>query len=254
VPKRCTYVRREQKHDFLFSGLVRCGVCADLGDQGERLLVGEIQKGRYTYYHCEGCRRAGRATYIREERIDEEVVRALRTLRIDDEILAWVRQGLLSSHADEQRFHAEAISRLHQQYEKLQRRFDIAYEDRLDGRISAETFDRMADGWRVEQRKLRHEVEVHEAADHSYMEEGLALLELAGRAVELYEKQPPAEGRKLLDFVILNSTWREGNLEVVWRQPFDILAESVKQVRENENPPDGNPGGHSEWLPVAGHV
>ena len=155
----------------------------------------------------------------------------------------------MASHADEQRFHADAITRLHRQYEQLQRRLDLAYEDRLDGRISADGFDRMAEGWRSEQHKVRRDIEAHEAADHSYMEEGLALLELAARAVDLYEKQPPAERRKLLNFVILNSTWRDRDLEVTWRQPFDLLAESVKAVRENNEPPDGNPGGHSEWLP-----
>ncbi len=124
----------------------------------------------------------------------------------------------------------------------------MAYEDRLDGRISTETFDRMAQGWRAEQAKVRREVKAHEAADRSYMEEGLALLELASRAVDLYEKQPPAERRKLLNFVLSNSTWRDGDLEVAWRQPFDLLAESFSAVSENDNPPDADPGGHSEWL------
>lgn len=248
---RCTYVRREQKHDFPFSGLVRCGPCADAGDQGERLLVGEIHKGQYVYYRCDGCKRAGRkVAYVRQDAIDAAMVRALRTLRLDEEVLAWVRKALLSSHADEQRFHAEAVARLHRQYEQLQRRIDLAYEDRLDGRISTETFDRMAEGWRADQRKVRREIEVHESADRSYMEEGLALLELAGRAVVLYEKQTPDERRRLLNFVLSNSIWRDGDLEVVWRQPFDLLAESLIAIRENNNPPDGNPGGHSEWLPT----
>ncbi|MFM2244039.1 MAG: hypothetical protein RL071_113 [Pseudomonadota bacterium] len=149
---RCTYVRREQKHDFPFSGLVRCGACADAADQGDRLLVGEMHKGQYVYYRCEGCKKAGRkVAYIRQERIDEAMVRALRSLRLDEEVLAWVRTALLASHGDEQRFHAEAVARLHKQYEQLQRRIDFAYEDRLDGRISTEAFDRMAEGWRVEQ-------------------------------------------------------------------------------------------------------
>jgi hypothetical protein len=38
------------------------------------------------------------------------------------------------------------------------------------------------------------------------MEEVLALLELAGRAADLFEKQEPREKRRLLDFVLLNST------------------------------------------------
>ena len=36
---------RKVKHDFAYTGLVRCGHCGCL-------LVGEIKKGRYIYYHC----------------------------------------------------------------------------------------------------------------------------------------------------------------------------------------------------------
>jgi hypothetical protein len=97
-------------------------------------------------------------------------------------------------------------------------------------------------------------VEAHEAADRSYMAEGLALLELAGRAVDLYERQPPAERRKLLNFVLSNSTWRDRDLEVAWRQPFDLLAQSIGAVRQNKEPPNAGSGGHSRWLRMVEHL
>ena len=54
-----------QKHKFAFAGLVHCGACADDGEL--HLLVGEIQKGRYVYYHCAACPKKGRkAPYVRE--------------------------------------------------------------------------------------------------------------------------------------------------------------------------------------------
>jgi DNA invertase Pin-like site-specific DNA recombinase len=248
---RCSYVRREQKHEFQFSGLVRCGTCAQESIEEERLLVGEVHKGRYVYYRCEGCKRAGRkVAYVRQERIDEEIIRALRGLHLEPEILEWVRTALHDSHADERRFHEESLAKLQRQHAQLQRRLDLAYSDRLDGRISPEAFDRLAAGWRAEQARTRQEMAAHEAADQSYKDEGMALLELASRAAQLYERQAPMERRKLLNFMVSNSIWREGNLEVVWREPFDLLAKSLDGVRENENPPKGNSGGHSEWLPL----
>jgi site-specific DNA recombinase len=247
---RCTYVRRDQKHEFPFSGLVRCGVCLDLGDQGERVLVGELQKGRLIYYHCEGCRKAKRATYIRQERIDEAMVKALKTLRLDEEVIDWVKRALLSSHGDEQRFHGEAIARFHKQYEQLQRRIEVAYDDRLDGKIPMELFERKSEEWRAEQKRILREIERHQNADESYMAEGIALMQLAGRAVRLYEAQEPSDRRKMLNFVLLNATWRDQNLEVTWRQPFDLLAETAEACRKNDNPPGADPGGHSKWLPL----
>jgi hypothetical protein len=48
--------------------------------------------------------------------------------------------------------------------------------------------------------------------------------ELAGRAVELFEKQPASEKRRLLDFVLSNCTWANGELTPEFRQPFDMIA------------------------------
>ena len=53
---------------------------------------------------------------------------------------------------------------------------------------------------------------------------GIALLELAGRAVELFAKQPAGEKRLLLDFVLSNCTWANGELTPAFRQPFDMIA------------------------------
>ena len=51
---------RKVKHDFAFTGLVRCGHCGCM-------LVGEIKKGRYVYYHCTGNRGKCPEPYTRQE-------------------------------------------------------------------------------------------------------------------------------------------------------------------------------------------
>lgn len=54
-----------------------------------------------------------------------------------------------------------------------------AYEDKLDGRITATFFDQKAEVWRAEQQRIKRTIQDHEQANHTYLEEGLALLELA---------------------------------------------------------------------------
>ena len=50
-------------------------------------------------------------------------------------------------------------------------------------------------------------------------------MELATRAADLFERQPASEKRRLLDFVLSNSTWANGELTPVFRQPFDMIAD-----------------------------
>jgi hypothetical protein len=123
-----------------------------------------------------------------------------------------VATALRDSHADEKRCHAEAMDRLQSEYSRLQRRIESAYEDKLDGRIDVAYFDRKVSEWRAEQASLRDMIERHELANKLYMDEGICLIELANRAAELFERQEPREKRRLLDFVVSNCTWANGEL------------------------------------------
>ena len=70
----------------------------------------------------------------------------------------------------------------------------------------------------------------HQRANDSYITEGIALLEFANRAGELFEKQPANEKRRLLDFVLSNCTWAGGELTPKYRQPFDIIADMATEA------------------------
>ena len=68
------------------------------------------------------------------------------------------------------------------------------------------------------------------------------MLELAGRAADLFEKQEPRWKRRRLDFVLSNSTRADGVLTPEFRQPFDVRANAAATTREEKtagNLPDG---------------
>jgi DNA invertase Pin-like site-specific DNA recombinase len=218
---------RRMKHDFAFSGLIACGHCGCS-------VVGEIKKQRYVYYHCTGyadkcqgnpatCRRK----YVREERLEAQFTELLGRLKFDDEVLSWVQDALHASHADKRREQEEAITRLRAEHDRLQRRLDAMYVDKLDGRVDAAFFDKMAAEWRSEQARCQREIERHREADKSYMDEGVQILELARNAQRLFERQEPRQKRRLLDFVLSNCTWEDGEVVATFRQPFDLLAETA---------------------------
>src|SRR5579875_1781213 len=215
------------RHDFAFSGLIACAQCGCA-------IVGEIKKERYVYYHCTGYadKCAGNPASCRRKHVREEVLEAqftdlLGRLRFDDEVLEWVRDALHASHADERREHEEAIERLKAEHKRLQARIDAMYVDKLDGTISDEFFGRMARQWREEQSRCLSDIERHQQAEQSYMDEGVQLLELARNAQRLFAKQEPREKRRLLNFLLSNCTWEDGEVVATFRQPFDLLSETA---------------------------
>jgi site-specific DNA recombinase len=215
------------KHDFAFSGLIACHACGCA-------VVGEIKKERYVYYHCTGyadkcqgnpasCRRK----YVREEALEGQFTELLGRLKFDDEVLELVRDALQASHANERHEHEEAIRRHQAEYKRLNDRIHAMYVDKLDGLVDTTFFEKMSNQWRAEQNRCQREIECHQSADKSYLDEGVALLDLARNAQRLFSTQEPREKRRLLNFVLSNCTWEDGKMVATFREPFDMLAETT---------------------------
>jgi site-specific DNA recombinase len=232
---------RKVKHEFAFSGLVSCGHCGCS-------LVGEIKKGRYVYYHCTGYKGKCPEPYTREEVLEERFADLLRGLVLDDEIMGWVTEALRQSHGDAKRDHDAAIARLHAEYDRFQNRIDAMYLDKLDARIDVVFYDRKSSEWRREQDRLLRSIEEHQAANQTYLEEGIQLLELAQRAHIRFQKQVPREKRRLLNFLLSNCSWKGGELTAIFRQPFDMLIDASSPRKQPQVPAVPSGVNFENWL------
>jgi site-specific DNA recombinase len=123
------------------------------------------------------------------------------------------------------------------------------YMDKLDGRIDNDFFDRKALEFGAEQARVTRDVESHQKSNQSHIEEGIRLLDLAHQVPVLFENQPPAEKRKLLDFVLSNCRWKHGELAAEYRKPFDMLAVAVAADRAPAGLEASKNGSFENWLP-----
>jgi len=64
-------------------------------------------------------------------------------------------------------------------------------------------------------------------ANKNYYRTGVQILELANKAYFLYLRQNHHERRKILDQVVLNCFFDNGNLSFSYKKPFDILAKGL---------------------------
>jgi hypothetical protein len=163
--------------------------------------------------------------------------------------LDWVVTALKESHSEEKRYHNDTISTLQNQYKKLQDRIDAMYIDKLDGKVSENFFIRKSEEWGTEQANILRQIEQHQGANRSYLEEGTRLLELAQKAVTLYKKQEMEEKRRLLNFVFSNSTWKDGKLTPVYRKPFDLLALTNTAYQKEKAVSSKKDSLFENWLP-----
>jgi site-specific DNA recombinase len=232
---------RKVKHDFVYTGLVHCGHCSCL-------LVGELKKGKYVYYHCTGNRGKCGEPYTREEVLSSGFASVLQELVIPPAILEWLGDAVLESDRTEQAARAESIKRLKARYDQMEARLETMYLDKLDGRINQELFDKQASKMRAEQDGLSDKIQDIEKATPAPVDQAIDMLRLTSRASELFLRQPAGEQRRLLQTVVEKAAWKSGTLQTALFEPFEILRHSNQESYRKENEKAGSGRELGIWL------
>jgi DNA invertase Pin-like site-specific DNA recombinase len=220
---------RKVTHDFAYSGAISCGHCGCS-------LVGEIKKKRYVYYHCTGYKGKCPEPYVREEVLEKQFAAGLHELVIPREVLEWLQQELVASDLTERAAREQALRREQTEVERLQSRLDVLYEDRLDGRIDASTYDKRAADIRQQQNEIRRRVNERQSAGLPPASQAVDLLALTSKAADLFLEQPAAEQAKLLHLVLKSASWKGGELRMCLREPFSKLrlSNSVTDTKDGK--------------------
>ncbi len=207
---------RKVTHDFAFSGTVTCGHCGCS-------MVGEVKKKRYVYYHCTGYRGKCPEPYTREEVLERQFAEALGELIIPREVLAWLQEELVASDLTERAAGEQALRREQTELERFQTRLEVLYDDRLDGRIDASTYDKRAADIRQQQSDIRRRVAERQATGLPPASKAVDLIALTSRAAELFVEQPGKEQNKLVRLLVESASWKGGELRMCFREPFAKL-------------------------------
>ena len=78
--------------------------------------------------------------------------------------------------------------------------------------------------------------------------QGVTILEMARNAQRLFDSEEPMQKRRLLNFVVSNSTWANGELNASLREPFGFIAEMVKFTSGGGSSNGASFADHSAWL------
>ena len=209
------------KLQFLFGGLMTCAYCGCS-------MTAELKKGRYIYYHCTHGRGKCENTWVRQEALAEQFEAALRRIKIAKQDMDWVIPMLKNSHQDEMAFHKSRVQELQKRQTTLVNRIDQIYEDKLDGKISDDLWQRKHEQYKQELKQIEESLRQHQKGKLDYVENGIRLLELAKNAHELYLDESDLEKRRILNFVLSNCTVEAGELRYEYRLPFSIIARGIE--------------------------
>ena len=213
-----------RKHSFLFGGgLIICAECG-------RSVTAEVQKG-HSYYHCtRHGNNCSQRKYIREEKIEKQILEVLDGFKVNNaRLLEWIRKALKESHRDEKDYHASAMRNLEKRRKKMEKRLDVLYDERIDGKITKEFYNRKQVQYEEELESVMGAVNKHTKAGIDYKKLGINIFELSQRGREIYEdKALPNEKRELLNFIFSNFKLNGEKIDPTYQNGFEIIAKRAK--------------------------
>ena len=211
-----------QTHDFLFTGMLKCVHCGCV-------ISGEIKKGKYIYYSCTGgkgeCEQEH--IYIKEEKLEKQIIEAISKIKITDEHKTWITTALADSFKDEQRYTKERLNSLNSQKDRLRERIDKLYLDKLDGIISEDFWLDKHNKWTNELKTIQENITAFENTNINFIEEGAKFLKICNEIDDLYDYADKNEKKELINYLLQNLTLNGENISYTYKKPFDIFAKGL---------------------------
>ncbi len=212
---------KSKKGMFPYTNLIKCGVCGCS-------LTAELKKNKYIYYHCTGSKGNCKQSYIRQEDLEEQFESLLSKIHVTDEIQAIILETMRESLKDKIEYHTNLINKLEKQIKVLQKRVDQAYLDKLDGKISEEFWQAHTSKWLDEKETLSLKLVAAQRADAHYLENAHFILELAKNAAQWFKQGSVEKKRRVLDTLLSNCSYSDGNIDVELKSVFGMVLESAK--------------------------
>lgn len=140
------------------------------------------------------------------------------------EVVEDITDTLKASHKDKSYFHKSLLDRYNAEYQKYEQRIEKMYDDKLDGSITEDYYNKKLKEYRAKQKEIQKKQAKLHFADEEYYITSDYLLKLASRASELFESSEPHEKRLLLKMTLQNFKLNGKKADCDWLKPFDKIA------------------------------
>lgn len=209
---------------FILRGMITCFHCGCT-------VTPEIHKKRYIYYSCTNAKGVCKKVYIREEPLVESLSQYFDYMTLSEEQIAEVTSYLKKIHESESLFHTDSLAALRKEQDKIQKRINQMYDDKLDGLIDEKMYLDKVKDYKARQIEIAEQMVRHEKADQNFYVTANMVMNLAARAREIFESSEVDEKRQLLNFVFQNLKLDGKNLSIDTCEPFTTLVDYKKSPK-----------------------
>lgn len=141
-------------------------------------------------------------------------------MALSEQQIADVTRYLKEIDESQARFHTESLQTLRSEQDRIQKRLNQIYDDKLDGLITEKMYLERISAYKFRQTEIVEQMGRHEKADQNFYITANLVMNLAACAREIFESSEADEKRQLLDLVFQNLQLKDGSLLVSVREPF----------------------------------
>lgn len=208
-------IKKTARHFFVFRRQVYCSKC-------QNLYIGEKKKG-HVYYRCHtrNCTKGA----VREELLENEVIRTAKKLQLDDyEYDYFKQQALKEGRTSEAEFEI-GYRRLQLLGEQIKDRLSKLADAYVDGVFDKETYIEKKNELLIEEQSIKEKIMNLRRNSDEATKKLVAFLELVNSAYLSYKWGTPEEKSELVKTVFSNCEVNGKNVSVKPYFEFQMMAE-----------------------------
>ena len=212
-------------HHPVFKAKVMCEECGGT-------ISWYMTKGHW-YGNCNHYKKCSQHGCVRQERVEEQLFPYFDTIAPkNSRILQWLEKALKESHADEITYNERKKGKYNQIIGVADRRIEMAYRDKLDGRMPSELCEKVMNEAMKDKDDAQRALVRLSSGRREYYEAGYAIHELACKAKEIYmsPKATIEDKRLLLSYVFSNLTLNADKIRPNYTFAFDFLTNWMPKV------------------------
>lgn len=217
--------KKDTKHFYTFNGVAKCAICGCS-------MSSYMSKGK-VYMKCSQAK--GRCpNNISEAEVESQLNDIFDHLVPDNATCERIYKELAERRNNSQQYYVNSIEEVRQAIRKISQKESTLYEDRLCGRITVDTYDKIANDLKNDKERYEQQLLELTANDKSFELDAATLLWVAQHARELYRSLKVEQKNRFLRLLLSNLKIQQKTVLPSLLAPFASLVNDSKS---------------STWLP-----
>ena len=213
---------------YIYRGFLKCKTCGcTITPEKKVKKSGKI----YIYYHCTEYFGKHGTSWVEEKELTEQFANIFKQMQIPEDVLNELLKSLRESQEGQVQFMQNLFDEYTKEYNKLQKRIEESYKDKLDGRITQDMYDKFYEESRRDQNIYKQKLDNLQLADEEYYLTASYLLELASKAYELFKSSELDEKRELIQMALQNLYMKGEKVEYDVQKPFNKILEYASRSK-----------------------